>query len=220
MIGRKRLSLGLVLVMILGLAAIGSTMAYLYTESNILANAFTMGKASIEILENGEVPQGDEHLISPKGNLAQKAVAFKNTGNIDLYLRVALVPVFRESTPSSTVTRPGIVDYSPLLQQGATVVAKDCENVERFGLNLSPNWEGDWIFIPGDNLFYYKKVLGVGETTSLLLDSVSQKNQGDWNGFDVDILADGIQSDCEEDPHPIASWPQVRINEQGQLEQN
>lgn len=215
MVGKKRLSMGLVLTLFLGLAAIGTTFAYLYSETNILTNAFSVGTLPIEVIENGEDPGNDSKNIPPNGGTAKKEVKIKNEGNLQSYIRVSLIPTLREGTAAQSETKPCNVTYSIgnwIIQCFAYEDPNDrTEITTGFTLVLDLQTKSDWFYHAGTNAYYYKKPVDPEETTSLLLKEV-KRVAGDWDLLNVEVMADAIQAEFEGDPadHPVTSqWPVV-----------
>ena len=75
-------------VMLLILVAVGTTIAYIFTETEPVENTFNPSKVSCAVVEKGYEPvSGEIQNISDK----KSNVQIKNTGDTDAYIRVAVV---------------------------------------------------------------------------------------------------------------------------------
>ena len=75
-------------VMLLLLATVGTTLAYIFTETKPVENTFNPSKVSCAVVEKGYEPVSGEiqNISDIKSN-----VQIKNTGDTDAYIRVAVV---------------------------------------------------------------------------------------------------------------------------------
>lgn len=211
MIGKKRVSMMVVMGVLVGLALVGTTLAYLYDQTDILTNAFHPGDLDVEVVENGidPPPKDDEREMVPVGGSAKKEVQAKNTGTIDSYIRMTLVPAFRVGTPQTS--RAGHTDYSDVAAGGRNIVYtvqdEKGETIAHYTLTLQADWAGSWVFDPATHIFYHKKIVPPDNSTDLLLEGVVQTT-GDWTGLRIEALADAVQADAREngDAVDLAGW--------------
>lgn len=114
-----------------------------------------------------------------------KKVKFKNTGEADVFLRVAYTETWKnENTilPNNALKKDG---------SGSVPVAM-------------PNWvnTGYWQLDPNSGWLYYYKSLPVGESTDLIVDHVDFVGTGSAPSVKLDDLVDGDKyKDAEYDLH-------------------
>ena len=75
-------------VMLLLLATVGTTLAYIFTETKPVENTFNPSKVSCAVVENNGTPVTGS--VTNTGNIKEN-VQIKNTGDTDAYIRVAVV---------------------------------------------------------------------------------------------------------------------------------
>lgn len=174
----KTLIIATAVAVSLSLGTVAFTTAHLYSES-VLVNKADKGTVTNRIDENFN---GTE-----KTN-----VCITNTGNMNAYVRVAVVPVWRDMDGHSTM----------LPTEGT--------------YNIEFNTE-DW-FLGADGYYYYKINIAPGEKTSELIRKCTLKTLTDeaYNNkcFDLQILAQSIQAE----PQTVVqtAWA-VSLDETGQL---
>lgn len=163
-------------VMLLLLVAVGTTIAYIFTETEPVENTFNPSKVSCAVVEKGYEPvSGGIQNISEKSN-----VQIKNTGDTDAYIRVAVVVNWASAGGSGVwAQKPADSDYE-----------------------ITYNSNEDW-FYGGDGFYYYSKAVPPGESTSVLIDEARQLSSAP-NGTDgtqyylsIEIVASAIQSTPE-----------------------
>ena len=123
---KKRILLVALCVVLVAALAIGGTVAWLTASSDAVTNTFTPGDVTVEIKE------------TVKNNI-KKSVQIKNTGNVDAYIRVAVIVNCTDA--SGNVIMGTLPKWTP----------------------NSANWQrvGDY--------YYYKGVLSVDGSTENLL---------------------------------------------------
>lgn len=84
-------------LLVIGLVAGGATMAYLFDQSGQKQNQFTHGTPSVDIDGNSSGTPESSNVVSHGGNTAVKEVKVTNTGDIPLYVRVMLIPGWKET---------------------------------------------------------------------------------------------------------------------------
>lgn len=169
----------LVALLLLLCCTVAGTLAYLVDSTDPVTNTFTPAEVKTEVTES---------FVEDKGELVKSNVQIKNNGNIDAYIRAAVIinwadangNVYGGGTPVEGT------DYTaPVLQNG-------------------------WIKV-GD-YYYYTSAVPAGSSTGTLFAPIEQlKTCKDTNyGLQVTILADGIQA---EPVHVVADvWKDVRVD--------
>ena len=151
----------LVAILVLLCCAVAGTVAYLVTSTGPVTNTFTPASVTTEVVE--------EFNGTTKSN-----VRIKNTGNIDAYIRVAVVANW--------------IDKDGNVYGGATPVAgKD--------YTLTPKTNSGW-FQGSDGYYYYTNPVAPEAVTTAMFEPITQQQDcADTNyKLQVTILADGIQS--------------------------
>ena len=164
-------------VMLLLLATVGTTLAYIFTETESVENTFNPSKVSCAVVENGYEPVSGkiQNISDIKSN-----VQIKNTGDTDAYIRVAVVVNWASADGSCVWAQtPADDDYT-------------------ITYNLSNGW-----FNGGDGFYYYSKAVSPGESTSVLIDEAKQLlaapkgTDGTQYYLSIEIVASAIQSTPE-----------------------
>lgn len=170
----------LVAILVLLCCAVAGTVAYLVTSTGPVTNTFTPASVTTEVVE--------EFNGTTKSN-----VRIKNTGNIDAYIRVAVVANW--------------IDKDGNVYGGATPVAgKDYTLTPKTGEN--ENW-----FQGSDGYYYCKTAIESGSETPVLIESCAKTTGAEVpEGYDlqVTILADGIQSVPADAVQQ--AWPAVQVS--------
>ena len=170
-------------VMLLLLVAVGTTLAYIFTETKPVENTFNPSKVSCAVVEKGYEPvSGEIQNISDK----KSNVQIKNTGDTDAYIRVAVVVNWMD-------------------EAGTKVWAtKRVEAVEGADgdYTITYNLEDGW-FDGGDGFYYYSKAVSPEELTTILINeakqlkSAPQTPDGIQYCLSIEIVASAIQSTPE-----------------------
>lgn len=147
---RKATALVVALALIV-VMAIGGTVAWLVAQTKPIINTFSPVSSGIEIEENTEQNYKTDIMV-------------KNTGEVDVYVRVSLVANYFDENDNITA--------------GA--------KVPDFKLNTD-NW-----FLGKDGYYYYKTPLPVGEVTNDLLASDSKMKLEEK--MQVTVLAQSVQA--------------------------
>lgn len=162
----KRVLLISSVLLIVVLAAVGGTQAYMLAKTQTVQNNLAPGVADITISE----PNGSSYTLSP--NSVDKIVAVQNPEGdhaIPVYVRARLVPILRSSSGDGT----GV----------------EVKNVTYPGINTT-----SWVKI-GD-YYYYKAILQPGTTTPNLITKaqVSGETIPDGQHLEIQVIADSIQT--------------------------
>lgn len=160
----------LVAILVLLCCAVAGTVAFLVTKTDPVVNTFTPSKVTTYVDEKFE-----------KGE--KKDVCIQNTGNIDAYIRVAVIVNWADAQ--------GNVSGTPVKDSDYTISYN--KNVQADG--------GQWIK-GSDGYWYYTKPVAPStennpQYTGVLINSCTQTGTAPAEGYalQVTILADGIQSE-------------------------
>lgn len=202
---KKKSKVLIVLFATIFLAA-GITFAYAAVAQNTATNVVTVGKVSIELINEDEVVSGGA--ISA-GEMVSKKVKVKNTGNYPAYVRMKIK---KEWTSTSTET-------VPVSKLSSDAIVPDCKS--------------DWVKGKGEDssysYYYYQNVLPAGATVDFMDNYyVSAKNielLKDYHGSSISIggkmtvQAEAIQSEfletevLEKDKNNnIVNWAEISFD--------
>lgn len=173
-----------ILILTLVLSTVGMTIAWFIDSTDSIVNTFVPGKVAFNIEEN--FSNGDE---------VKKDVKFKNTGNIDAYIRVALVPIWRDNDGEGTgLTADGtyLIDWP---------------------YDFNTNWfKGD------DGYYYCKTPIKPGEYSPVLVAecSVASGLNEEYSGksFELQVITSATQAKNTAAAEEV--WP-VTIDDNGNL---
>ena len=156
------------LILLASLAAIllmgvGATLAFLEDKSGPVENTFVPGNVAVTVQET-----------FTQGGTEKKDVYIQNTGNVDAYIRVAIIPTWEDD------------DGNPV---GVSASLSD--------LNIS--WGSDKWKKADDGFWYYTSPVPAGDSTENLIASATVKtDSAGYNAgykMNLQILAQGIQAD-------------------------
>lgn len=133
----KKKALLTVSVALLLLVAVGTTLAYIFANTNPVENTFTPSKVSCAVVENNGSQVSGE--IQNTGN-SKSNVKIKNTGDTDAYIRVAVVANWMSADGSSIWAQKPIedTDYTVTLAS-ATGWIRGADGYYYYGKDVSPN---------------------------------------------------------------------------------
>ena len=161
---RKSILIGLLVLSLAGLLVVGGTAAWFGSTPESKTNQFTAGTVVIEVEESFTPPTAWQ-----PGETATKEVSVKSIGTKGVYVRVALTPVWSDSS-------------LPI------------DNVQ---LTFDSSFSTYWVY--SDGWYYYKSILYQGEVTELLLASVTldpattgEEYQGET--LDIVVSAEAVQA--------------------------
>lgn len=183
--------------------SVGTTLAYVFTNSGPIKNIFKPSKVSCAVVENrGNPVSGAVTLITGK---VKKAVQIKNTGDTDAYIRVAVVVNWASEDGSK------IWAQKPVVGRDYTI-----------NYDLSNGWIDG-----GDGFFYYSKAVSPGSSnnlTSVLIEEAGLKSDvtaptgtdSTQYYFSIEIVASAIQPTAE----AVKAWSNgvVSIGTNGDLQ--
>lgn len=160
----------LVALLVLLCCTVAGTLAYLVTSTDPVTNTFTPAEVKTEVTESFE---NDKN-----GTLTKSNVQIKNNGNIDAYIRVAVVVNW--------------ADKDGNVYGGA--VPTDKGDKKDYDLTLKAN--NGWIK-GADGYYYYIHPVAPKESTTAIFEDITQltDDPAEGYGLQITILADGIQSE-------------------------
>ena len=170
-------------VMLLLLATVGTTLAYIFTETKPVENTFNPSKVSCAVVENNGTPVTGS--VTNTGNIKEN-VQIKNTGDTDAYIRVAVVVNWMDEAGTKV---------------WATKPVEGADGDYTITYNLGNGW------VKGsDGYWYYTKSVPPTEgnnLTDILIEKATQNKEGP-KGTDgtqyylsIEIVASAIQSTPE-----------------------
>lgn len=166
-------------------AAIGVTMAYYKSESDVAVNQFTVGNVTTELVEDFYQKEGSdtEFVKTPR---------VTNTGATPCLVRIRV-----SVTPESVVDRE------------VTIAGETKKYLQIADHNNDPwlynsEWSNDcWEY--RDGWYYYKDVLQPGESTEALFSTVTvnYNEDNEWEDFDIILYHEAVQSVIPNGENPI-----------------
>lgn len=160
-----RLLLGIALVFFMVFGVTKITLAWLEDNTKEITNKFTLGTVTSEVIEKFD-------------GQTKKDVSIQNTGNINAYMRVALIPIWKNADGSISGTPVGTEYTAPLAPEG-------------------------W-FLGSDGFYYHQSFVTPGENTTVLINEISMPTKPELY-FELQILASAIQADPKQAVEE--SWP-------------
>lgn len=144
-------------------AAIGGTLAWITSRTYGLTNTF----------DPKEVPN-EVHETFTQGGTTKSNVQIKNVGDMPAYIRVALVPVWR-NLDGSGAGIPASLDQFTIatLPEGSTPVNK-------------------WVL--DDGYYYYTEPVAPGASTQALIDTATVNTTKEGKYLELQILSQSIQA--------------------------
>ena len=101
-LNRKKGILLLAAAMLILVCGVGSTLAYLATQTGQVQNTFEPAYVRSSVIEEGW----------NDGNLVKSDVTIKNTGNVSAYIRAAIVVTWKDAEGRTMPQEPGTGDYT------------------------------------------------------------------------------------------------------------
>lgn len=176
----------LVALLLLLCCTVAGTLAYLVTSTDPVTNTFTPAEVKTEVTES---------FVEDKGELVKSNVQIKNNGNIDAYIRAAVIINWADANGNV---------YGGGTPAASTDDGKSGDYIISFNTD-------DWKQI-GD-YWYCETTTAPGALTKPLIISCAKTSTATVpDGYDlqVTILADGIQA---EPVHVVADvWKDVRVD--------
>ena len=154
-------------VILLLLVAVGTTLAYVFTETEPVENTFIPSRVSCAVVENGKEPvSGSLVNISDSKNNVQ----IQNTGDTDAYIRVA-------------------VTVNWMNADGTRVWAQ--KPIQNTDYTITYNLSEDGWFDGGDGFYYYSKA--VSPTSPNNLTGILISNAALMSGVTAPVGTDNTQ---------------------------
>ena len=183
----KLLTVIIPVLLIAATGAAGTTYAVLQTHTSEVQNLFAGGAVNIAVIENDNIQiplENEENYagsfdeISDKG--VDKKVQIQNLDSeeyptTDTFVRVRLVPVFRDAGGASVPVKAGELKENIVYTYG--------------------NEDGNWVTqeVDGETYFYYKEILEPDELTSALITKVAYTGEVPEGAvFELQVLAEGV----------------------------
>ncbi len=168
-LNKKLIALSLALVAILSVT-VGSTVAYLITKTAPVENVFDPAYVTCEVVESFDT-----------SNNVKTNVGVKNTSDIPVYIRAAVVVTWTDASGAVSAKTPADTDYS-------------------ITYDLTSGWAmGD------DGYYYYARPVAVGATTNSLITEAKPSGVKEGYTITIEILAEAIQSEPAE--AVTQEWP-------------
>lgn len=164
-------------VALLLLVAVGTTLAYILTNTDPVVNTFTPSKVSCAVVENSDEPVsgGIQNTGKTKSN-----VQIKNTGDTDAYIRVAVVTNWVSADGSRVWAQKPIenTDYTMTLASAVDWI-RGADGFYYYGEDVSPNHLTELLI-----------------TEAKLMDGVTAPKGTDGTQYylSIEIVASAIQS--------------------------
>jgi len=137
--------------------SVGGTLAWLTAHTSAITNTFTVATPGVKIEEGFDK--------QTKSN-----VQVKNTGEVEAYIRVALVPTWEDEN-GNAVAEPASLD------------------------DLSITWGNSGKWLKGtDGYWYYKEPVAPGGRTAVLLEKATVTTENGYQ-MNLQVMADSIQAD-------------------------
>lgn len=164
---KKKLILTIVPLALVLLVAVGVTVAYLVDKANPVENVFEPGYVTTEV---------NETFV----NNQKTDVTIKNTGNVDAYIRAAVVINWKDSDGNILAAVP----------DGGSYTVTGAYNTTASGSTIPDTW-----FKGSDDYYYYtSRVAPGGNTTGNLIDEATATIPEGYQ-LSIEILSSGVQAD-------------------------
>lgn len=164
-------------VILLLLVAVGTTLAYVFTETGTVNNTFKTSRVSCAVVEKGKEQISGSTVNT---NASKDNVQIKNTGDTDAYIRVDVVVNWANADGTRVWAQKPVEDTDYTITY-----------------NLSDGW-----FYGGDGFYYYSTPVSPNELTGVLIQNAALKSGvtapiGTDNTqyyLSIEIVASAIQS--------------------------
>lgn len=182
---RKKMTAVVVSLLLILCLGAGGTLAFLIDRQGPVVNEFQPANVTPDIQE--------EFL----NNEVKSDVKIQNTGNVDGFIRAALVATWQKKGENGETY---IAPYAPVLNEDYTMTLK-LEN-------------GGWFYCEEDGFYYFSKAVKPNNYTDVLVTEAKQiKANADGYTLHLEILSSAIQSDWSGDgTHPAAQHWGVTVN--------
>ena len=148
-------------------AVIGTTMAYLVSDTPTVTNTFTPATVDSNIEEDFD-------------GTTKENVQIKNTGDIEAYIRAKVVITWQNDQKQISAEQPKLgEDYRILDTDG----------------NVTNDMPADSGWVPYGDFYYWTSKVAPQASTGNLIDSIEQIAENEGYNLHVEILADAIQAE-------------------------
>ena len=173
--GKKLSAKPLILAAAAALMSFGITWAY-YSDIIVLANPFATSHSGAAMVEEFNP---DSSFLP--GETVIKKVAFQNTGEMDIFLRVEVPP--EEAWYAKGENEPLGVDYTT-----DAVIKNWTDGIwpEGGDAAFTDDWSQVFTDADGTKYRYYRHILPAGETTADILDSITLRTEVSNDRHDID----------------------------------
>ncbi|MEZ4358334.1 MAG: hypothetical protein R2876_06935 [Eubacteriales bacterium] len=181
---RSTVVIAFILLLTIVLCTAGFTIAWFIDSTDSIVNSFVPGNVAFNIEEN--FTNGDD---------VKEDVMFLNTGNIDAYIRVALVPIWRDEQGEGTA----------LTADGT------------YTIDWPNDYDNNW-FVGDDGYYYCKTPIKPGEYSPILIDECKVieglSEEYDGKTFELQVIISATQAEDTVAAQEV--WP-VIIDGDGNL---
>lgn len=181
--------------------AVGTTVAYIVTQTESIVNTFNPSKVTTAVIENGSTDDAGSKI---ENVVTKSNVKIKNTGDTEAYIRAAVIVTWKKIETVDGITKESVYAQAP--------TASDY-NIDWTFDDNSPTWVKGY-----DGYYYFKEPVKPGKTTDVLINSCSyiEGKAPDGYSLSVEILGSGIQSTPASTV--INTWgPVIGIDDNGYL---
>ena len=192
-------------VLVLCVCGVGMTYALLKHVTDEKVNEFAPGTVSQDIVENSDPTPDSSNTIPYDEDGAVKQVEIKNTGDVDTYVRVMLIPGWKAN---GTAAAAGELAFgtAPYQTDGQKLQMGDVT------LLLADDWADRWLYDEATGYFYCKTRVSPGTTTGLLLERVTiaegKATEAAWDNLEVQVISESIPA---EGGALAEAWTDVRL---------
>lgn len=177
-----------VCVLVIACTAISGSLAWLISGPQQVVNTFEAGNAAIEIVETFE------------GNM-KSDVKVTNTGNVPVYIRVALIPAWVDDNGNIAAKPASLSDCTITWGETGTETLSD----------------SGW-FEGSDGFYYCKTAVAPGGISPVLIYQCIVNDTSQEFDFELQVIASAVQSLPTSTVEDV--WPAVRVSDNGELVSN
>ena len=152
------------------LVSVGATLAFLVDKSGPVENTFVPGSVAVEVQESFD-------------NVTKTGVKIKNTGNVDAYIRVAIIPTWEDDEGNPVGVSASLADLT--IDWG-----------EKGGSGTEAEPGNGWVK-GTDGFWYYTSPVAPQDPTNILIDSATVNTPNGYH-MNLQILAQSIQAEGQD----------------------
>lgn len=184
---RNRRYIFLLSILLLLTAAVGGTLAFLSVETLSVQNQFESAYVTCEVVV-GEIDT--TNVFQPVNSGNGDVIKIKNTGNVDAYIRTAIVVNWMDSAGNVLGTAP---------------VETTSEKNGDYAFTVNTvKWNQD----TSTGFYYYIDRVAAGDTTQVLLNNITVNKPKGYDNYElsVEVIAEAIQADGTTDDTEIPAY--------------